>query len=1195
MLGACLAWQAPGEVRAQNAASAISRASWTSIGPGNIGGRVRALAIHPTSTSTIFAGGANGGIWRSTDGGASWQAIDDFLPSLAVTTIVFQPNAPATMYAGTGESFSTLDGVRGAGILKSTDGGSTWSALAATNSSDFYFVNRLAMSADGSILLAATSAGLFRSTDGGGSFTQVLSISSASFGYTEVGDVKFLPGSSTSAIAAGNAANSYYSTNGGASWTLATGLPPQTTKSSAPMGVEIGTAPSAPSVVYLSAFVNAGEVWRSSNGGVSYTKVSTACTPPGNTSPAGCLAHLRSFGSTANAIWVSPTDANIVVVGGDDVYRSADGGASWTILSAKILSPQTSIHGQQHIIVSDPGFNGTTNRRVYFGNDGGVWKTDDIYAAPQSTGLPCCNTIPFTSLNNGLSITQFHGGAGDPTTGKIVGGAQGNGTVVYTPANGTQGWTILSGNQQEDAGYAAIDPTNPNYLYGSFPYLRLYRSTDGGASASYILGSNSNSICKPAPYRIDDACNGTANLTAPFMLDPNNSNRLLAGGLSLWRSDDVRAELTETTGPHWTAIKSPSGASPISAITVPLGSPDVIWVGHNNGDVYVTSNGTAPSPNWQKVDSPLPDRTVTGIAVDPMNTNVAYVVFSGFSADNVWKTTDNGGSWSALSGVPALPMRSISIDPHATGFLFLGTERGVFTSGDGGATWDSQSVGPANTAVEQLFWMGSTLVAVTDGRGMFTTSVASPVSANPASLTFTAARNAGGPALLSFTPAQSAVLRYSGAGTPAWTASADQPWISVSAGPSSDTFSIAVVNPGVIGASSSLSGTVTFIASNLGLSFSVPVALTVLTNGPSDPLMALDRPLNGATVRKKGFTIAGWMIDRGSAVGSGIDGAHIWAFPIDGTPGDPMFLGVATVNVPRPDLGPLLGEQFTTAGFDFTATTLPEGRFRLEVFAHSAVTGAFNNWAMADITVAAVVSDLLMNIDAPANGTTTGRSFVLSGWAADRGADTGTGVDQVHVWAFPWIGSTYGDPQFVGLATYGTSRPDLGPFLGSSQFIDAGFRLQVTTLNPGQYRLMVFARSTVTGQFSQMRFIDITVGTGGDPVTWVDQPVPGAVLGQPFVVSGWAIDRAALSGPGVDRVDVWAFPVAGGSPIWAGPATFGIARPDIGGGFGSQFTNSGYSVSVSGLAPGQYDLHIYSRSTVTNAFSDERVVRVTIN
>src|SRR5262245_35646744 len=151
--------------------------TWSYLGPGNIGGRTRALVFHPdfASNQTLYAGGVAGGVWRSTDAGGSWMPIGDAMANLAVSALVLSPGDPSTIYAGTGEGFHNFDAVRGNGIFKTTDGGGTWSQLASTNGPNFRYVHKLATSAlHPANLYAATNAGLLRSTDAGASWSAVL-------------------------------------------------------------------------------------------------------------------------------------------------------------------------------------------------------------------------------------------------------------------------------------------------------------------------------------------------------------------------------------------------------------------------------------------------------------------------------------------------------------------------------------------------------------------------------------------------------------------------------------------------------------------------------------------------------------------------------------------------------------------------------------------------------------------------------------------------------------------------------------------------------------------------------------------------------------------------------------------------------------------------------------------------------------
>ncbi|MBK8823990.1 MAG: hypothetical protein IPN58_15695 [Anaerolineales bacterium] len=185
----------------QEAASkkAITSHGWTWLGPGNIGGRVRSVIIHPTNTNIMWAGSVTGGIWKTTNGGASWAIMDDFMTNMAVSTMVIDPTNPEVLYAGTGETgyYSDYGPPRGAGVFKTTNGGTTWTQLASTNTPDWYYVNRLAINpANPLILLAATDSGTWKSIDGGISWVQAVT------GSTYPGDVDFNPVDDTKAVSA---------------------------------------------------------------------------------------------------------------------------------------------------------------------------------------------------------------------------------------------------------------------------------------------------------------------------------------------------------------------------------------------------------------------------------------------------------------------------------------------------------------------------------------------------------------------------------------------------------------------------------------------------------------------------------------------------------------------------------------------------------------------------------------------------------------------------------------------------------------------------------------------------------------------------------------------------------------------------------------------------------------------------------
>jgi len=660
----------------------IKPSGWTWLGPGNIGGRVRAIVAHPIVPGTLWAGGVDGGVWKTVDGGASWFPQDDFMANLAVCSLALDPNNPEVLYAGTGEGFNNGDAVQGAGIFKSVDGGTNWTLTTPTNTANFQFVNRLAISPNNSSnLLAATRTGIFRTRNGGTSWTRQLNLNNG----IGILDVQFHPTDDTQCIAGGYT-NAYFSTNGGGNWVLATGIPAPTNSSDSAR-VELAYAPSSPTTVYASVDRSYGEIYVSTDGGQTYTLKNTGAQ------------YLSSQGWYDNAIWVDPTNPTNVVVGGTDLYLSMDGGTTLNDIGGY----PGGVHPDQHIILSLPGFDGVMNSTVLVGNDGGIYMTTNIYTANGSSG--------WQSLNHNLGITQFYGVAGNATSGTVVGGCQDNGTLRYTPTNGAEDWTAWYGG---DGGFCAVDQSNTNYYYGEYTYLSVFRSSDGAASASDIS------------YGIGDA-GYLALFTAPFILDPNNQNTMLAGGSSLWRSTAVRAPTV-----NWTTIKSPlTYYWYISAIAVAPGNSDMIWIGYEDGEVYMTTNGTAASPAWSRVGaSSLPSRYCARVTVDPLNSNTAYAVFGGFSSGNVWRTTDLGQTWSNLStNLPQAPVNSLVVHPLSSKLLYIGTEVGIFASPDGGVTWSASNDGPANVAVDELSWMGLTLLAGTHGRGCYSIAVGLPPTA----------------------------------------------------------------------------------------------------------------------------------------------------------------------------------------------------------------------------------------------------------------------------------------------------------------------------------------------------------------------------------------------------------------------------------------------------------------------------------
>lgn len=668
----------------------VSPAVWQYVGPNNIGGRIRAIVCHPTNTNILWVGTASGGIWKTTDGGTTWFPLDDFMASLAVGCMALHPSQPDVLYAGTGEGFfETVEGsgntaaVRGAGIFKSTNGGTTWIQIPTTANPDFYMVNRIAMHpTDPNTMLVATSTGLFRTNDAGNSWNKV----SNEYVY----DVDFHPTDGSKAVMGVHENGVFFSTDGGLTWTHSPSIAGHRT--------ELDYARSSPSILYASVSeADLNRIWRSTDGGATWTIAAGA--------------GISCYSAYNNALWVSPSNANNLMFGGVYLYRSTNSGAS----NARCFN---NIHADAHVFATHPQYNGGTNKIVYVGTDGGIFRINDW------TGT----ATNFTFISNSLGATQFYGAAINPISGRIMGGTQDNYTLLYS--GNPNNWTVSAGG---DGGYAATDYTDANYFYGCIYWALQFRSTNGGTSTSYIYNT-----ANPITDANDDTM---VNFINHHILDPNDPNRYYVATARLWRSSNVKA-----ASPAWFIIKpelplprNPNGGNAhfagnpprnISTIAVAKGNSNVIWVGHNNGQVYKSTDGMNTNPTWTRMDTngPLPGRWVSKIWIHPTDSNRVYVSYFGWSPDNVWRTLDGGLTWQDISGnLPDAPTSCIAGHPTMTGWLYAGTDIGLFTSTDDGATWSPLTQGPGTVPVEEINWKNNnTVMAVTHGRGVWLATVNAP-------------------------------------------------------------------------------------------------------------------------------------------------------------------------------------------------------------------------------------------------------------------------------------------------------------------------------------------------------------------------------------------------------------------------------------------------------------------------------------
>ncbi|MEW6207525.1 MAG: hypothetical protein AB1631_04105 [Acidobacteriota bacterium] len=713
--------------------------AWTPLGPGNIGGRTRALLIDPTNPAIMYAAGVAGGVWKTVNEGATWTPLGDMLPNLAVCSLTFDPADTNIIYAGTGEGYFNSDMVRGAGIYKTTDAGATWNRFASTTTTDFNYVNDIVVSRnDRQRLYAATRTGVWTSADGGENWTRSLNPLDGG-GLTVLGgclDLIMRTDQATDYLFAscGSFAQAtvYRNTDaaGAGAWTPVL--------SETGMGrTTLAIAPSNQSVIYALAASNfAGTynlgllaVFRSTSSGdagswtaqvrnTNPTKLNTVLlSNPLIAFLSECGQGGNAFfnqGWYDNAIAVDPVNPDRVWAGGIDLFRSDDAGQNWGIASYWWADRTDShfAHADQHLIVFHPQYDGDSNRIMYVSNDGGIFRTNNARAnLATGTRAPCdpANTgVRWTSLNNNYGVTQFYHGLPYPNGLTYMGGTQDNGTLRGMDATGTSGWATVFGG---DGGYVAIDPTDTDTIYVETTRLSIRKSINGGASFFTATSGITES-------------SGNFQFINTFMMDPSIPERLWTGGRSLWRTSDGASTWTQASAPL-------SIDRSVSAIAIaPTNSNRVIvgLSGSSIGGGFIHRNDAALTSNSATAWPGVQPRAgfVSWVTFDPMNENVAYATYTTFGGPHVYKSTDAGATWASIdgagaTGIPDVPVHCIVVDHADSQRLYVGTDIGVFVSLDGGANWARENTGFANATTESLaigsVGSNNVLFAFTHGRG----------------------------------------------------------------------------------------------------------------------------------------------------------------------------------------------------------------------------------------------------------------------------------------------------------------------------------------------------------------------------------------------------------------------------------------------------------------------------------------------
>jgi uncharacterized repeat protein (TIGR01451 family) len=744
--------------------------SWTALGPDPIvqqeratggltamAGRVSALAIRSTPPYTMYLGGAQGGVWISSTLTTQWAPKTDQAGSLGVGAIALAPSNENIVYVGTGEGALSGDSYEGVGVLKSTNGGNSFTKVSG-NTFNHVSISRVVVHpTDPNTLYVATlrgragarrtthpnptQYGIWKSTDGGVNWT--LSPQTATTDILKgATDLVIDPLNPNVLLASFWTQGISKTVDGGTTWTTAmSGLPANADYEAAQTRIALGIshpAGDANATVYAGfEYATTGgdyfpsTIWKSTNAGGNWTQTSTDVVED----------YCGTQCTYDNEIGVDPTNANIVYAlglfnygtGSGGIFRSTNGGASWVDIG-------WGLHPDYHSIA----IRKDAPQNIVIGNDGGVWRSnnrggrlnpsDPLSAVNWENLNGTINPVDGTGTGTGLQITQFTSMQQHPINSRVYGGSQDNGTMrkLNTPTS-SRWFDFPSG----DGGQVLVDPSNPNFVYGTYFQLNLYRFSEG------METFNGNDIITNGITTTE-----RSEFYVPFAMDPEHTNRLYTGSYRVYRTDNANAPdsgdvvwkgisgdlTTGCTGP------APNGARncTISALGVAAGAP-ALYVGTLDGLLHLTTNAYDDMPTFQRLDnlvgSILPARPVADIAVDKSDYRLAYVAYNSFSAatpgkpGHIFKTTDGGQTWTDVSGnLPDVPVNSLVLEPSNPNIIYAGTDVGPMVTTNGGTTWTLLGAGFPIVNIWQLNLnpFNRRLVAGTHGRGAWSIDDANP-------------------------------------------------------------------------------------------------------------------------------------------------------------------------------------------------------------------------------------------------------------------------------------------------------------------------------------------------------------------------------------------------------------------------------------------------------------------------------------
>jgi PKD repeat protein len=630
--------------------------NWVSLGPSHIPapgpggyeglGRLNTVAFHPTDSNKFYVGSPSGGFWYTSDGGTTWNTSTDTLPTLGVSAIIVDYSNPNKILIGTGDR--DAGDASGLGVFKSTDGGLSWYP-SKTGMSNVMVGNMLQHPTNSQIFLAATSGGVFRSADGGANWTKTKS--------GNFKDIKFKPGDPNTVYAAINA-SFYKSTDNGITFTqITSGLP-----SGQQRGVIAVTAANSNYVYFLVSDNSSGfqGLYRSTNSGLSFN---TRSTSPNILDWSCDGSGTGGQGWYDLALVANPTNAEMIYVGGVDVWKSTNGGTSWTINSHWYGGCSVpAVHADCHYLAYSP-----VNSNLYACNDGGIFGTNN-------------GGNTWTYYTETMTIGQIYKlGQSQTVRDEVINGFQDNGTYTYLPG----GWVATGGG---DGMECAVDYTNAAYTYYTLYYGDIFRRYNNNNEA-HIAGNGVNGITESGAW------------VTPFVMGKSNHKQMFAGYINIWRCNNVMSG-----GITWQKISdnlAGSNSNDMAVLEQSGADTNILYAARSDNKLFRSDNCLDANPVWIDITSHLPAQvTATSIATHPAEPNTVYLT----AGTKVYKSSNKGFSWTDITGnLPSVHISSIVYYKNAYEGLYVGTDAGVYYRDHFTDGWIPFTQGlPANGRITEL-------------------------------------------------------------------------------------------------------------------------------------------------------------------------------------------------------------------------------------------------------------------------------------------------------------------------------------------------------------------------------------------------------------------------------------------------------------------------------------------------------------